>query len=84
LVARQHPQGDWLTSTDSATSAQKFQRAFAAEFLCPIASLSDHLNGDYTEAAIEDAASTFQVSEMVVRSLLLNNGLIRQPANLPY
>jgi hypothetical protein len=30
----------WLASTDLATSRQKYQRAFAAEFLCPLDSLT--------------------------------------------
>lgn len=66
----------WLASTDLSTSRQKFQRAFAAEFLCPIGELSEFLNGDYTESAIEDAAAHFDVSERTVESLLANNGVI--------
>lgn len=66
----------WLASTDLATSRQKFQRAFAAEFLCPIKSLDDFLGGDFSEPAIEDAATKFHVSEQTVESLLANNGYI--------
>jgi len=69
----------WLASTDSPTSRQKFQRAFAAEFLCPIQSLTKFLDGDFSETAIEEAAATFDVSEMTVESLLANGGLISQP-----
>ncbi len=67
--------GHWLASTDLNTSRQKFQRAFAAEFLCPIAILRELLQGDYSESAIEDAAYHFQVSQRTVESLLVNNGL---------
>lgn len=69
----------WLASTDLSTSRQKFQRAFAAEFLCPIDSLTGFLEGDYSESAIEDAADHFDVSERTVESLLANNGLIQSP-----
>jgi len=77
----------WLASTDLHTSRQKYQRAFAAEFLCPIEGLKEYLQDDYSESAQEDAAQYFEVSEQTVRSLLTNNGLI-QPnlpeASLPY
>jgi len=69
----------WLASTDLSTSRQKFQRAFAAEFLCPIDSLAEFLDEDYSESAIEDAADHFNVSERTVESLLVNNGLIQRP-----
>lgn len=77
----------WLASTDLATSRQKFQRAFAAEFLCPIKSLDDFLSGDFSEPAIEEAASNFGVSEQTVESLLANNGYIAprfERGGLPY
>lgn len=66
----------WLASTELATSRQKYQRAFAAEFLCPISSLTTFLNGDFSESAIEEATSHFEVSERTVESLLINNGYI--------
>lgn len=67
--------GQWLASTDLGTARQKFQRAFAAEFLCPIAALREFLQGDYSESAVEDAAEHFQVSQRTVEFLLFNNGL---------
>lgn len=76
----------WLASTDLGTSRQKYQRAFAAEFLCPIDALMSFLNGDFSSYAIEEAAQRFEVSEQTVTSLLLNNGYIHQHGltNLPY
>ena len=68
--------GEWLTSTDLSTSRQKYQRAFAAEFLCPIAALQEFLEDDFSESAIEDATEYFQVSETTIKSLLVNNHLI--------
>ncbi|HCL4400875.1 TPA: hypothetical protein N2D31_006276, partial [Pseudomonas aeruginosa] len=67
---------EWLVSTDIATAKQKRQRAFAAEFLCPINSLADYLNGDYSESSLEDAAEHFNVSDKIVESLLANNGYL--------
>ena len=63
-------------STDLSTARQKFQRAFAAEFLCPIDELKAFLDDDYSESAIEDAAAHFDVSERTVESPLANNGVL--------
>lgn len=63
----------WLASTDSTTARQKYQLAFAAEFLCPMDILMEFLDGDISESAIEDAATEFKVSEQTVRAQLLNN-----------
>jgi len=79
-----HVNGEWLTSTDLSTSRQKYQKAFAAEFLCPIAALREFLQDDYSESAIEDAVDHFQVSQMTVDSLLVNNRLIPSPSLLDY
>lgn len=68
--------GGWLASTDLGTARQKYQRAFAAEFLCPIDGLRDYLQDDFTESALEDAAYNFEVSPETVKSLLANNGLL--------
>lgn len=73
---------EWLASTDLGTYRQKFQRAFAAELLCPIAELVDFLQGDYSEGGIEDAAEHFEVSTRTVSSLLLNNGLLSPTSSL--
>ncbi len=77
----------WLASTDLSTSRQKYQRAFAAEFLCPIDALMEFLDEDFSEPALEEAAEQFGVSEQTVGSLLMNNGYLRPPFQgfeLPY
>jgi len=76
----------WLASTDLSTSRQKYQRAFAAEFLCPIDSLTSFLGGDFSSYAIEEAAAEFDVSEKTIESLLRNNGYIHHHGtdSLPY
>lgn len=75
-ILTENTDNQWLTSTDLSTSRQKYQRAFAAEFLCPIDALQNFLGGDYSESAVEDATEHFQVSQTTVNSLLRNNGLI--------
>jgi hypothetical protein len=77
----------WLASTDLRTSRQKYQRAFAAEFLCPIISLQAYLDNDYSESAIEEASEHFNVSSQTVESILVNNNLISSSyleAGIPY
>lgn len=76
--------GQWLASTDLSTFRQKYQRAFAAEFLCPIARLREFLQEDYSETAIEEASQHFQVSQTTVESLLINNGLLTSPFWVDY
>lgn len=83
------PEGSayWLTSTDLATARQKYQRAFAAEFLCPLQSLVNFLGGDFSESALEESADHFDVSGQTVESLLINNGYLSSPyygSNMPY
>lgn len=66
----------WLASTDLRTSRQQYQRAFAAEFLCPVDSLLAYLDNDYSDSAIDDASEYFNVSQQTIETTLINNGLI--------
>jgi hypothetical protein len=61
-LLRENHGESWLANTDLRTSRQKYQRAFAAEFLCPLSSLCAYLENDYSESAIEDASEHFKVS----------------------
>lgn len=63
-----------LPATNSQTYRQKFQRAFAAELLCPFEALEDLLQDDYSAETIQDAAEHFEVSPLTVRTLLVNHG----------
>jgi hypothetical protein len=72
----------WLPIADSATARQKLQRAFAAEFLCPIDSLRLHLGSEFLPEAFEDAAEHFGISEWAIKSHLANHQLI--PRTLVY
>lgn len=62
-----------LPATRAYTYRQKFQRAFAAELLCPFEALEEQMDGDYSADAREDAAHYFGVSERTVTTLLVNH-----------
>ncbi len=71
------PEADsWLPVTRAKTARQKYQRAFAAEFLCPIEKLVSYLNGDFSDEAQEDAAIHFDVSQACISAHLANNRYI--------
>lgn len=70
----------WLPVTDAKTARQKLQRAFAAEFLCPVQALEKFLSGDFSADAIERAAEHFGVAERAVKAQLVNNRLL--PGNV--
>jgi len=65
-----------LPATRAYTYRQQIQRAFAAELLCPFEALEEQMAGDYSTDARDDAAHYFNVSELTVRTLLVNHRLI--------
>ncbi len=71
-----NPADAWLPVTDSATARQKLQRAFAAEFLCPIESLKLFLGNEFSPESMEEAGEHFGISELVIKSQLANHHLI--------
>jgi hypothetical protein len=64
----------WLPVTDGTTARQKVQRAFAAEFLCPIDEIIGRTGGDFSDDSINDVAVHFGVSEMAITTQLVNHG----------
>lgn len=57
------------------TQRQKFQRAFAQEFLCPYSDLMEYLDlEEPSDEDIEDAAHHFDVSALMVKTILVNKG----------
>ncbi|MDA8384187.1 MAG: hypothetical protein M0037_14250 [Betaproteobacteria bacterium] len=68
--------GAWLASSDLGTARQQYQKAFAAEFLCPIRALTAFLEKDYSDGAIEEAAGYFGVSPLAAKALLTNNAIL--------
>jgi hypothetical protein len=66
-----------LPATTAKTSRQKFQRAFAQEFLCPVDALIKRLGTSHPEDdEIEAAAKHFQVSPLLVRTTLVNHEIL--------
>ncbi len=62
--------------TDSVTNEQKASRAFAAEFLAPIALLRKRVRSAVLDQdAIEELAQEFGVSPFVIRHQAVNNNL---------
>jgi len=72
------PEGELLMpATHAKTSRQKFQRAFAHEFLCPFDALVKQLGSLPPEdEEIENAARYFEVSPLLIRSKLANQGIL--------
>lgn len=66
-----------LPATATRTARQKFQRAFAQQLLCPVEDLKAFLDTDQpNEDQIEEAAAQFDVSPLLIRSTLVNQGLL--------
>jgi hypothetical protein len=66
-----------LPATTAKTSRQKFQRAFAQEFLCPVDALIKRLGTSHPEDDdIEAVAKHFQVSPLLVRTTLVNHKIL--------
>jgi len=65
-----------LPVTRAKTARQKLQRAFAAELLCPFAALQEMLPPAPDDDDVETAARHFDVSPLLVRTLLVNKGVL--------
>jgi len=69
--------GNWLPCTSAATVRQKFQRAFAQEFLCPYNDLIEWMDTTSPdEETMEAAAEHFEVSPLMVNTVMVNRGHI--------
>ncbi|WP_295884477.1 hypothetical protein [uncultured Thiohalocapsa sp.] len=65
-----------LPVTRAKTARQKLQRAFAAELLCPFEELREMLPASPDDDDLEDAARHFDVSPLLVRTTLVNKGVL--------
>ena len=66
-----------LPATRQKTRRQKFQRAFAREFLCPFNGLREFLGDDSPSVeTIQDAADHFNVSPFAVQAALVDKGAL--------
>jgi hypothetical protein len=72
------PFGKLHAATRTYTYRQKMQRSFAAEFLSPFESVNEMLDGDYSQEAQSGAAYRFGVSEITIRTLLVNHHRIER------
>lgn len=70
--------GRLFPATHSYTYRQKLQRSFAAELLCPIEAIQNILHEDFSPEAIEEVADRFDVSELMIRTSLINHGILIQ------
>lgn len=69
--------GNWLPCTDAVTARQKFQRAFAQEFLCPYEDLIEWMDTvSPDEETMEAAAEYFEVSPLLINTVMVNHGHI--------
>lgn len=70
--------------TGARTAGQQSSRAFAAEFLAPVAALRQRLSGvDLFDEEADEIAAEFGVSPLVVRHQLENHGIIRVRTDRP-
>ena len=72
------PEGHLLPATPAKTSRQKFQQAFAQEFLCPFNDLMEVLNTNTPgEDDIEEASAHFNVSPLTITRTLEHKGILK-------
>ncbi len=60
-------------ATRAHTYRQKMQRSFAAELLSPFESVMEALQGDFSSESQQEVAERFKVSELTIRTLLVNH-----------
>ena len=72
------PEGHLLPATAAKTSRQKFQRAFAQEFICPFNDLMEVLNTNTpAEDDIEEASAHFNVPPLTISRTLEHKGILK-------
>jgi hypothetical protein len=69
-------EGQLFPATRAYTYRQKVQRSFAAELLSPFDSVMHMLQGDYSLESQLDVAEHFQVSELTIRTQLVNHKIL--------
>ncbi|MHB8348205.1 MAG: hypothetical protein ACYDHM_13730 [Acidiferrobacterales bacterium] len=78
-----------LPVTAAKTDRQKFQRAFAQEFLLPFEELYDRLGQRQqvtdlvSDDDVEDVARDYDVSPLLVRTAIVNRGLLARDVRMP-
>lgn len=73
-----------LPAAATQTSRQKLQRAFAAQLLCPYDELRAMLPTPIAQDDVSEAAKGFEVSPLLVRSMLVNKGDLDRSSFSPF
>lgn len=68
----------FFPATRAYTYRQKAQRSFAAELLSPFGAIVEMLQGDYSEENLSDIARHFEVSELTIRTQLVNHKILER------
>ena len=69
-------EGRLFPATRAYTYRQKAQRAFAAELLSPFSAVLNMLQGDFSQEKQLDVAEHFGVSEITIRTQLVNHKIL--------
>ncbi|WP_428531956.1 hypothetical protein [Rhodopila sp.] len=67
------PYGKLHVATRAVTYRQQMQRSFAAELLSPFEVVDQMMEGDYSSEKREEVAERFFVSELTIRTMLVNH-----------
>ena len=75
-----------LPGTHAKTDRQKFQRAFAQDLLCPFNALYEFLSEEKSigDDEIYEAAQYFTVSPLLIRTTLVNKGILERESLDPF
>lgn len=68
----------FFPTTRTYTYRQKAQRSFAAELLSPFRTVMEMLQEDYSEESLSDVAEQLDVSELTIRTQLVNHKILER------
>lgn len=71
-------EGALFPATKAYTYRQKVQRAFAAELLAPFEEMVNMLQSDYSDENLHDVGEHFGVSDMTIRTQLVNHRILER------
>jgi len=71
-------EGALFPATKAYTYRQKMQRSFAAELLSPFDAMANMLQGDYSDENLHYVGEHFGVSEMTIRTQLVNHKILER------
>lgn len=71
-------EGALFPATKAYTYRQKIQRSFAAELLSPFDAMINMLQGDFSDENLHDVGEHFGVSEMTIRTQLVNHKILER------